>query len=90
MQCKVPSYIQLDYQQIMVNTNSSFVLQSRTTGITLKGQMLPTTVQLPGASGMMDYVLFHHLYYYLSQLLFLKIIIITFMALKKIKKALVC
>lgn len=47
-QCKVPSYIQLDYEQILVNTNSSFVLQSRTNGITLKGQMLPTTVQLPG------------------------------------------
>jgi hypothetical protein len=44
----VPSYIQLDYEQILVNTNSSFVLQSRNTGIILKGQMLPTTVQLPG------------------------------------------
>lgn len=44
----MPSYIQLEYEQILYNTNSSFVLQSRTTGITLKGQMLPTTVPLPG------------------------------------------
>jgi hypothetical protein len=50
VQCKVPSYIQMDYQQILVNTHSSFVLQSRVTGVTLKGQMLPTTVTLPGAS----------------------------------------
>jgi hypothetical protein len=34
----------------MLNTNSSFVLQSRTTGVTLKGQMLPTTLQLPGVN----------------------------------------
>lgn len=51
VQCKVPSYIQLDYEAILVNTNSSFVLQSRSTGITLKGQMLPTSVQLPGEHG---------------------------------------
>lgn len=48
LQCKQPSYIQLEYDQILVNTNSSFVLQSRSSGITLKGQMLPTTVQQPG------------------------------------------
>jgi hypothetical protein len=48
LQCKVPSYIQLEYKDILVNTNSSFVLQARSCGVTLKGQMLPTTAALPG------------------------------------------
>lgn len=50
-QCKVPSYIRLEYQQILDNSHSSFVLQARSSGLTLKGQMLSTTVQLPGGCG---------------------------------------
>jgi hypothetical protein len=45
----VPTFIQLEYKQILDNTHSSFVLQGRSTGVTLKGQMLPTTAVLPGA-----------------------------------------
>jgi hypothetical protein len=41
--------MQLDYQQIRLHTNNTFVLQARSSHLSLKGQMLPTTVQLPGA-----------------------------------------
>lgn len=48
-QIKHPSYIQLDYQQVLLNTNSAFMLQARASLVTLKGQMLPTTLSPPGA-----------------------------------------
>lgn len=48
LQCKHPGHLQLDYQQIRLHTNNTFVLQSRSNMLSLKGQMLPTTVQLPG------------------------------------------
>lgn len=48
LQCKHPGHLQLDYQQIRLHTNNTFVLQARSSTLSLKGQMLPTTVQLPG------------------------------------------
>lgn len=48
LQCKHPGHVQLDYQQIRMHTNNTFVLQARNSVLALKGQMLPTSLQLPG------------------------------------------
>jgi hypothetical protein len=48
LQCKHPGHLQLDYQQIRLHTNNTFVLQARSSHLSLKGQMLPTMVQSPG------------------------------------------
>ncbi|KAF8066284.1 Gucy1b1 [Scenedesmus sp. PABB004] len=47
---KHPAHVQLDFAAIALHTNNHFVLQARASLVTLKGQMLPTEVTLPGAS----------------------------------------
>jgi len=51
LQLKHPSYIGLDYQQVVLNTNSTFVLQARASLVQLKGQMLPTALSPGGREG---------------------------------------
>jgi len=47
-QLKHPSYITWDYGQMLLNTNSAFVLQARASLVQLKGQIVPTTITPAG------------------------------------------
>ena len=48
LQSKHPAHVSLDYSGIAQHTNNSFVLQARSSGLMLKGQMLPTNTVLQG------------------------------------------
>lgn len=48
LQFKHPRHVQVEFQQLQEHTNNSFMLEARKSLLVLKGQMLPTSIQLPG------------------------------------------